>query len=85
MEIRVGRKLHKLNVFSGLGKLEELTTANGSHYVPTTYHEAFLVIATFFKVQFQFFEPLWISGNGTRNKRKDKLKAQFRRELTGCV
>ena len=41
--IRVGRKLHKLKAFAGSGKLQDLSASNETNYVPTAYHEGFLV------------------------------------------
>ena len=44
VEIRVGRKLHRLSVTSGNRQMQELSNGNGKNYVPTSYHESLLVI-----------------------------------------
>ena len=48
VEILVGRKLHKLNVFSGGRQLQDFSASN--NYVQTAYHEAFLVNHLFKKI-----------------------------------
>ena len=49
VEIRVGRKVHKISASSGRRLLQELSSNNGnSSYVPTSYHESLLV--SFFNI-----------------------------------